>query len=119
MSPTATTTRAAAKPAATPTFAYAGKLLRVNLSTGKTWTEAWSEKDRREYVGGIGLGAKILYEFLSDRFAEAPAAAPRKDREETGSIARPGRHTLSAEDALPGWRGPESRPVPLPPRRPS
>jgi hypothetical protein len=64
-------------------------------------------------------GAKILYEFLSDRFAEAPAAAPRKDREETGSIARPGRHTLSAEDALPGWRGPESRPVPLPPRRPS
>lgn len=63
-------------------------------------------------------GAKILYEFLSDRFAEAPAA-PRKDREETGSIARPGRHTLSAEDALPGWRGPESRPVPLPPRRPS
>jgi len=63
-------------------------------------------------------GAKILYEFLSDRFAEAPAA-PRKDREETGSITRPGRHTLSAEDALPGWRGPESRPVPLPPRRPS
>ncbi len=63
-------------------------------------------------------GAKILYEFLSDRFAEAPAAA-RKDREETGSIARPGRHTLSAEDALPGWRGPESRSVPLPPRRPS
>ena len=43
MSPTATTTRAAAKPAATPIYAYAGKLLRVNLSTGKTWTEAWSE----------------------------------------------------------------------------
>ncbi len=64
-------------------------------------------------------GAKILYEFLSDRFAEAPAATPRKDREETGSIARPGRHTLTAEDALPGWHGPESRPVPLPPRRPS
>ena len=64
-------------------------------------------------------GAKILYEFLSDRFAEAPAATPRKDREETGSIERPGRHTLTAEDALPAWRGPEPRPVPLPPRRPS
>jgi hypothetical protein len=63
-------------------------------------------------------GAKILYEFLSDRFAEAPATA-RKDREETGSTARPGRHTLTAEDVLPGWRGPEARPVPLPPRRPS
>src|ERR1700687_2919750 len=45
-------------------------------------------------------GAKILYEFLSDRFAEAPATT-RKDREETGSIARPGRHTLTAQDALP------------------
>jgi hypothetical protein len=63
--------------------------------------------------------AKILYEFLSNRFAEAPTAAPRKDREETGSIARPGRHTLTAEDALPSWHGPEARPVPLPPRRPS
>ena len=51
MSPIATTTRGAAKPAATPIYAYAGKLLRVNLSTGKTWTEAWSEADRREYVG--------------------------------------------------------------------
>ena len=63
-------------------------------------------------------GAKILYEFLSDRFAEAPAT-PRKDREETGSIVRPGRHTLTAEDARPGWRAPESRAIPLPPRRPS
>src|SRR5262249_33583916 len=67
MSPTATTTRAAAKPAAAPTFAYAGKLLRVNLSTGKTWTETWSEKDRREYLGGIGLGAKILYDEVGPK----------------------------------------------------
>jgi hypothetical protein len=64
-------------------------------------------------------GAKLLYEFLSDRFADAPAATPRKDREETGSIARPGRHTLTSEDVEPAWRAPESRPVPLPPRRPS
>ncbi len=67
MSPTATTTRAAAKPAAAPTYAYAGKLLRVNLTTGKTWTEAWREADRREYVGGIGLGAKILYEEVGPK----------------------------------------------------
>jgi len=64
-------------------------------------------------------GAKILYEFLSDRFADAPAAKPRKEREETGSILRPGRHTLSADDAEPAWRGSGSHPVPLPPRRPS
>ena len=67
MSPTATPTRAAAKPTATPIYAYAGKLLRVNLSTGKTWTEAWSEADRREYVGGIGLGAKILYDEVGPK----------------------------------------------------
>ena len=59
-------------------------------------------------------GAKLLYEFLSDRFADTP----RKDREATGSVAHPGRHTLSTQDALPAWRGPESR-IPLPPRRPS
>jgi len=64
-------------------------------------------------------GTKMLYEFLSDRFADAPAATPRKDKEETGSILRPGRHTLTAEDAAPAWRGPEAQPVPLPPRRPS
>ncbi|HLL29081.1 MAG TPA: DUF5330 domain-containing protein [Xanthobacteraceae bacterium] len=64
-------------------------------------------------------GAKILYEFLTDRFADAPATAARKDKEETGSIARPGRHTLTQEDTVPAWRGPEARPVPLPARRPS
>jgi len=64
-------------------------------------------------------GAKILYEFLSDRFADAPATAARRDREETGSILRPGRHTLTAEDAAPAWRAPDSHPVPLPHRRPS
>jgi Family of unknown function (DUF5330) len=63
-------------------------------------------------------GAKLLYEFLSDRFADTPASNPLKERDATGSVPRPGRHTLSAEDAQPGWRGPEAR-VPLPPRRPS
>ena len=67
MSPTATTTRAAAKPATAPTYAYAGRLLRVNLSTGKVWTETWSEADRREYLGGIGLGAKILYDEVGPK----------------------------------------------------
>ena len=61
-------------------------------------------------------GAKLLYEFLSDRFADAPVSNSRKDA--TGSVLRPGRHTLTAEDALPGWRAPENR-IPLPPRRPS
>ena len=67
MSPMPTLTRGAAKPAPTPTYAYAGKILRVNLSTGKTSTEAWSEADRREYLGGIGIGAKILYDEVGPK----------------------------------------------------
>jgi aldehyde:ferredoxin oxidoreductase len=41
-------------------FAYAGKILRVNLTTGKISTEPLSEKLAKEYIGGIGLGIKLL-----------------------------------------------------------
>ena len=40
---------------------YAGQLLRVNLTTGKIWSEPWSPEDMRELIGGVGLGARILY----------------------------------------------------------
>jgi aldehyde:ferredoxin oxidoreductase len=40
----------------------AGKLLRVDLSAGKIWTETLSPREWREYLGGVGIGAKILYE---------------------------------------------------------
>jgi hypothetical protein len=63
-------------------------------------------------------GAKLLYEFLSSRFA-AKNDTPHST---TGSITperRPGQHTLKQEDMSPAWHGPEARPVPLPPRRPS
>ena len=41
-------------------FAYAGKILRVDLTTGKISTEPLSEKLAKEYIGGIGLGIKFL-----------------------------------------------------------
>ncbi len=41
-------------------FAYAGKILRVDLTTGKTSTEPLSEKLAKQYIGGIGLGIKLL-----------------------------------------------------------
>ena len=47
---------------APPPGGYAGRLLRVNLTTRKVWTDPWGPGDMREYLGGIGLGAKILYE---------------------------------------------------------
>jgi aldehyde:ferredoxin oxidoreductase len=41
-------------------FAYAGKFLRVDLTTGKISTETLSEKMAKDYIGGIGLGIKLL-----------------------------------------------------------
>jgi aldehyde:ferredoxin oxidoreductase len=41
---------------------YAGRLLRVDLSAGRTWAEPWSPADMRTYLGGAGLGAKVLWE---------------------------------------------------------
>ena len=41
---------------------YAGKVLRVDLSTGKITDEHFSEEILRQFVGGAGLGAKILYD---------------------------------------------------------
>jgi aldehyde:ferredoxin oxidoreductase len=55
-----TTTSTTAQPAAIA-GGYAGKLLRVDLTRGKVWSEPWSQEEMRQLVGGIGLGAMILY----------------------------------------------------------
>jgi aldehyde:ferredoxin oxidoreductase len=68
MTPTATVTQVTktsrqAKPATPPIpGGYTGNLLRVNLSTGKIWSQPWGPEEMREYLGGVGLGAKILYD---------------------------------------------------------
>ncbi|MGH7266035.1 MAG: aldehyde ferredoxin oxidoreductase family protein [Candidatus Rokuibacteriota bacterium] len=41
---------------------YAGRLLRVDLTSGRTWAEPWSPAEMRTYLGGAGLGAKILWD---------------------------------------------------------
>ena len=40
---------------------YAGKLLRVDMTSGKCWAEPWGADQMRELIGGVGLGAMILY----------------------------------------------------------
>jgi aldehyde:ferredoxin oxidoreductase len=42
---------------------YTGKLLRVDLSSGKLWTEALNEQFARQYLGGSALAARYLYEI--------------------------------------------------------
>jgi aldehyde:ferredoxin oxidoreductase len=41
-------------------FAYAGKILHVNLTTGETKTEPLTEEMAKQYIGGIGLGIRLL-----------------------------------------------------------
>jgi aldehyde:ferredoxin oxidoreductase len=42
-----------------------GKILRVDLTNEKTGSEALSEEVARKFLGGRGLGAKILFEELA------------------------------------------------------
>ena len=43
---------------------YMGKILRVNLSTGRIATEQLQEEVARKFIGGRGLSAKILFDEL-------------------------------------------------------
>ncbi|MCK5579159.1 MAG: aldehyde ferredoxin oxidoreductase, partial [Planctomycetes bacterium] len=45
-------------------FAYGGKILRINLSKGKITTENLSEDLIKNYVGGRGFAARLLYDEL-------------------------------------------------------
>jgi len=40
---------------------WAGKVLRVDLSTGRTWTEDTVEK-YKDYLGGTGIGYKVMWD---------------------------------------------------------
>src|SRR4030042_2380946 len=41
-------------------FAYAGKILHVNLTTGQVRTEPLTEEMAKNYIGGIGMGIRLL-----------------------------------------------------------
>jgi aldehyde:ferredoxin oxidoreductase len=53
-------------------FGYAGKILNVDLTTGKQWVEEFDEAFARAYIGGNGFGAKIVFDRVksgTDPFA--------------------------------------------------
>jgi hypothetical protein len=51
------------------------------------------------------IGAKMLYEFLQERFGSDESASAQS----TGSVTRPSQHTLRPADLSPPWRGPDPR----------
>jgi aldehyde:ferredoxin oxidoreductase len=45
-------------------FGYMGKILRVDLSNNNSRVDYLDEETYRKYVGGVGLGAKFLYQDI-------------------------------------------------------
>jgi aldehyde:ferredoxin oxidoreductase len=43
---------------------YMGKILRVDLSTGKIWDEPLNEEYTRAFAGGSGLAARYVYDMV-------------------------------------------------------
>ncbi len=43
---------------------YMGKILRVDLSTGKIWDESLNEEYTRAFAGGSGLAARYVYDMV-------------------------------------------------------
>jgi len=48
-------------------YVYSGKIARIDLTSGKVWTEALKEDFARQYIGGKGFSAKILYDELTPK----------------------------------------------------
>jgi hypothetical protein len=55
------------------------------------------------------VGAKMLYEFLQERFGNDEPTAVRSTGTVAPSGARPSQHTLRPDDISPPWRGPQAR----------
>ncbi len=65
------------------TGGYMGKILWVNLSTGEVKSETLDEKLCRDFIGGYGIGAKILFDRMK------PGADPLGPDNILGLIAGP------------------------------
>ena len=48
-------------------YSYAGKVLRVDLSKEKFWEEELKEEDVVNFLGGVGLAAKIIFSEVDPR----------------------------------------------------
>ena len=84
---------------------YAGKILRVDLDKGRTESESLDESLLRDFIGGSGVGAKILYEETGAEtdplsgdnpliFMVGPLTATR--------VPGTGRHTVITKSPLTG-----------------
>ncbi len=86
-------------------YGYTGKILFVDLTSGEIKEETPSDQIYREYIGGTGLGARILYEKIK------PGADPLGPDNVLGFVTGPltgtstpgsGRYTVVTKSPLTG-----------------
>ena len=59
---------------------YVGKILRVNLSTGKITTEPLPDETiLRKYIGGFGIGLWYLFKELPSGFGALEPETPANE----------------------------------------
>ena len=46
---------------------YAGRVLHIDLTAGKTWTESLSPKLVEEYIGGWGINYRLAYDLIKPK----------------------------------------------------
>ena len=88
--------------------AWIGKLLRINLTTGKISKEALNTKDANDYVGARGLGTKIYYDEVDPKID--PFSPDNKIIFMTGPLtgtlaSSPGRYNVVTKAPLTGTIG--------------
>lgn len=87
---------------------YIGNILRIDLTTGDVKEEKLNEKVARKYIGGSGLGAKILFEETDEK--TDPLGADNVLIFMTGPLTgtivpTSGRHAVVAKSPLTGIWG--------------
>jgi aldehyde:ferredoxin oxidoreductase len=110
-----TTKSAAKKKTETPIpGGYAGKLLRVDMTRGRCWSEPWTAEQMREQIGGLGLGAMILYKETATKGGKGNVSWDHPDNRlvlATGPLAGLpvwGTGGLTVVSIGPGTNGPTS-----------
>ena len=84
---------------------YAGKMLFVDLTTGKMEEKPLEEKMAREFLGGPALGARILYEYMpahTEVFAPESVAGSLGGPVNSSGAFFGGRYTVVSKSPLTG-----------------
>ncbi|MHA1310397.1 MAG: aldehyde ferredoxin oxidoreductase family protein [Candidatus Helarchaeota archaeon] len=91
-----------------PTYGFIGKILRIDLSTGNISEEKLSDELKLNFLGGSGIGSKILYNEMPEK---AGALSPDNilifmTGPLTGTdVIMSGKHTVIAKSPLTGILG--------------